>query len=214
MIKTNTLSFLFPLVSSQCFCIRSSFYFPKCFNMHYSSLVPLKNHVGKMQGNYIPGFKVKRVAQGYIQRWLNLNEPNPALLRSSSKAGEPLPRWRLASSWDGTGHLGGGIIMDSTQMNHATGGPSGRWSSQADPRARPLWAPTYLLPPGPARSAAMAPWLGTPRGRGHGRAGLTDHTARNGPVQTRTINRQGEGGCGGTGGVPAGTRRALAAAPR
>lgn len=61
-----------------------------------------------MQGNYIPGFKVKRVAQGYIQRWLNLNEPNPALLRSSSKAGEPLPRWRLASSWDGTGHLGGG----------------------------------------------------------------------------------------------------------
>lgn len=79
-------------------------------------------------------------------------------------------------------------------MNYATGGPSGRWSSQADPRARPLWAPTYLLPPGPARSAAMAPWLGTPRGRGHGRAGLTDHTARNGPVQTRTINRQGEGG--------------------
>lgn len=66
--KDKQLPLLFLWCTHHVLHLHSPLYFSECFNMHYSSLVPLKNHVGKMQGNYIPGFKVKRVAQGYIQR--------------------------------------------------------------------------------------------------------------------------------------------------
>lgn len=68
-----------------------------------------------MQGNYIPGFKVKRVAQGYIQRWLNLNEPNPALLWAPGRQESPYLDgiYSLAGSQNNQpGHLGKGIILE------------------------------------------------------------------------------------------------------